>query len=643
MLIVIRTSCPPSENPGTSGCWSLSLPGRVRRAPSTQENVIDTRTTHGPVLAADGTVTFRVWAPHAKEVALELDRTTVALTPGQHGWHEVRTEAAHGQDYGYRLDGGPLRPDPASRWQPGGVHAASRLYAPAPRTPDGFRATPISAAVIYELHIGTFTTEGTFDAAAQRLGSLRDLGITHVEVLPINAFNGTHGWGYDGVAWYAAHEPYGGPEGFRRFVDAAHTAGLAVVLDVVYNHLGPSGNYLGEYGPYLTDRYRTPWGDGLNLDGPDSDAVRALIIGNALYWLGEFGVDALRLDAVHGLIDSSAVHVLTELRDAVAALSVAQARPLQLIAESDRADPQTIRGREAGGTGLDAQWADDLHHAIHTAITGEHDGYYVDYAGLPDVAEQYRRGFLYDGRYSVFRRRTVGAPLGEVPGYRLVTCIQNHDQIGNRAAGDRLTTLVEPEQVEVAMVLLCASPTTPMLFMGEEYGEINPFQYFTSHPEPELAEAVRNGRREEFSAFAAFTGTQVPDPQDPATFERSRLDWSAAETETGLARRQLWQRLLELRRIQPALGNGRRDLVAVLTVDDQHLAVVRRSEAGSDVLVVANLGAEAWDLQLPDARWRQLLDTASARGEGASPYGDHALSIPARSASLWELELDVPR
>ena len=599
---------------------------------------INSRLVHGPRLSDDGIVTFRVWAPHAKEVVLELDGDAVPLEAGARGWFEVRTEARHGQDYGYRLDGGPLRPDPASRWQPESVHGPSRLYFPEPGA-RGFRAVPISSAVIYELHIGTFTEQGTFDAATERLGDLASLGVTHVEVMPINAFNGTHGWGYDGVAWYAAHEPYGGPEGFGRFVDAAHTAGLGVILDVVYNHLGPSGNYLGEFGPYLTDRYRTPWGDGLNLDGDDSDPVRALIIGNALYWLGEFGVDGLRLDAVHGLIDGSAVHVLAELSDAVDALSVAQGRPLQLIAESDRADPQTVRGREVGGVGLDAQWADDLHHAIHTALTGEADGYYVDYAGLPDVAEQYRRGFLYDGRYSVHRRRTVGAPLGDVPGYRLVTCIQNHDQTGNRAAGDRLTTLVEPELVEIAAVLLCASPTTPMLFMGDEYGETNPFQYFTSHPEPELAEAVRNGRREEFSAFASFTGTEVPDPQDVTTFERSRLDWSRADTDEGRARRQLWQRLLELRRTVPALGNGRRDLVQTLYVDDERLAVVRRDPSGSAVLVLANLSSDDWHLSLPDARWRLLLDTGRGHSAGCEPEGDHGLCMHERSASLWSMDV----
>ena len=596
--------------------------------------------SHGPTVADDGTVTFRVWAPHAKEVMLELDGgADTPLTPTTHGWHEVRTEARHGQRYGYRLDGGPLRPDPASRWQPDGVHRPSAVYAPGAQPQAAFSAPPLSSAVIYELHIGTFTDAGTFDAAIEHLPALADLGITHIEVLPINSFNGTAGWGYDGVAWYAVHEPYGGPEGFARFVAACHAAGLAVVLDVVYNHLGPSGNYLPEFGPYLTDSYRTPWGDGLNLDGPDSDPVREFITGNAQFWLREFGVDALRLDAVHGLIDNSAVHILTALGEAVEALSVAEGRPLQLIAESDRSDPNTVRPRAVGGAGLDAQWADDLHHAIHTALTGERDGYYVDYAGLPDVAEVYQRGFLYDGRYSVHRRRTVGAPLGDVPGYRLVTCIQNHDQIGNRAAGDRLTTLVAPELVEIAMVLLCASPTTPLLFMGEEYGETRPFQYFTSHPEPELADAVRNGRRKEFSSFAAFTGTEVPDPQDAATFERSRLDRTAADTPDGRTRWELWRRLLELRRVEPALGNGRRDLVEVLRVDNEHLAVVRRDDSGAAVLVVANLGPDPWDLQLPDARSQLLLDTGAGRGEGVVPQDEHAVTIPGRTASLWALDL----
>jgi maltooligosyltrehalose trehalohydrolase len=598
--------------------------------------------THGPAFHGDGTVTFRLWAPHAKAAVLALDGREVELTALTHGWFEARTEATHGQRYGFRLDGGPVRPDPAARWLPDGVHEQSALVDPAllrdARPTTSFRAAPMSAAAIYELHVGTFTPEGTFDAAVGRLADVANVGITHVEVMPVNAFNGTHGWGYDGVAWYAVHQPYGGPEAFARFVEACHRHGLAVILDVVYNHLGPSGNYLGEFGPYLTDRYRTPWGEGLNLEGEDSDGVRSFIVGNAVQWLRDYGVDGLRLDAVHGLVDGSAVHILAELRDAVDRLAVAEGRPLQLVAESDRCDPQTVRGREVGGLGMDAQWADDLHHAIHTALTGESDGYYVDYAGLPDVAEAYRRGFLYDGRYSVFRRRTVGAPLGDVPGHRLVAHIQNHDQVGNRAAGDRLTTLVTPELVEVAAVLLCASPLTPMLFMGDEYGETAPFQYFTSHPEPELADAVRSGRREEFATFAAFTGSQVPDPQADATFTGSRLRWEQSDTAAGRQRRALWQRLLQLRREQPALGNGRRDLVEVLTVDPSLLAVVRRDPDAPAVLVTANLSDQEWTLELPDARWTLLLDTAATRG-GAQPAAEQSLRIPGRSASLWAMEL----
>ena len=569
---------------------------------------------------------------------LELAGTPETMEPLQRGWHRIRTPAQHGQDYGFRLDGGQLRPDPASRWQPQGVHAASRLYAPpSAHERPSFRATRLDSAAIYELHVGTFTPEGTFAAAATRLRDLADLGITHVEVMPINTFNGTHGWGYDGVGWYAVHEPYGGPEGFAAFVDECHRHDMAVVLDVVYNHLGPSGNYLGEFGPYSTDRYRTPWGGALNFDGKDSDPVRAFVVGNALYWLSTFSVDALRLDAVHAIIDNSATPILAELHDAVAELGVLQGRELQLIAESDRNDPQTVRPRSVGGLGMQAQWADDVHHAIHTAVTGERDGYYVDFDGLPDVATAYRQGFVYDGRYSEFRRRTVGAPL-DVSGNRLVACIQNHDQVGNRALGDRLTTLVAPEVVEIAMVLLCASPATPMLFMGEEYGETNPFQFFTSHPEDDLARAVRHGRREEFAAFASFSGVEVPDPQDPATFERSRLDWAQASTPEGVARRELWRQLLRLRREVSALGNGRCDLVDVLTVDDEHLALVRRDLDGSGVLVLANLSADDWHLSMPDARWRLLLDTGRGHDAGCEPEGDHGLCMHGRSASLWLME-----
>jgi maltooligosyltrehalose trehalohydrolase len=597
---------------------------------------------HGPLCHDDGTTTFRVWAPRPDRVDVELRGQRHPLEGRGDGWWQATLPAGHGDDYGVVLDGGAVRPDPATRRQPEGVHGPSRLVDVRRFTwsPDHaqWRPPPLSAAAIYELHIGTFTSAGTFDAAVAQLGALAALGVTHVEVMPVNAFNGEHGWGYDGVDWYAVHEPYGGPEAFARFVDACHRAGLAVVLDVVYNHLGPSGNYLGEFGPYLTDAYSTPWGDALNMDGADSDPVRAFIVGNALQWLRDYRVDALRLDAVHGLVDTSAVHILTELSAAVDALATTTGRDLVLIAESDRADPLTITPRAQNGQGMDAQWADDLHHAIHSAVTGEHDGYYVDYAGLPDVGAAYELGFLFDGRYSVHRRKTVGAPLGGRSAHHLVGHIQNHDQVGNRATGDRLTTLVEPALVRVAALLLCAAPHVPMLFMGEEYGETNPFQYFTSHPEPELGEAVRSGRREEFAGFTSFTGDEVPDPQDAATRDRSVLDWTRAQSEEGRARRRLWSDLLAARRGYGALGNGRRDLVEVAAADRDVLAVVRRDPLGPPVLLVANVGEDHVSIAVPPGAWQLILSTDDAAyggARGAVTADDGQATIPGGAAVLW--------
>jgi len=589
----------------------------------------------------DGTVEFRVWAPRARGVELVLGGTATPIAAGERGWFSARVSAGHGDRYAFRLDGGPVRPDPASRWQPEGVHAASAVFDHRTlawsATEQHWRGPGLPGAVFYELHVGTFTREGTLDAAAQWLGSLAELGVTHVELLPVNAFDGVAGWGYDGVLWYAVHEPYGGPAALARFVDAAHAAGLAVTLDVVYNHLGPSGNYLPEFGPYLTDRYRTPWGEEPNLDGHGSDAVRSFIIGSALSWLGDFRVDALRLDAVHGLIDNSSVHLLAELADAVRERSEAERRPLLLVAESDRNDPTTVVERAAGGMGLDAQWADDLHHAVHTALTGERDGYYADYDGLPDVAAAYRRGFVYDGRYSRHRDKTIGAPLGDVPGHRLVACVQNHDQIGNRALGDRLTALVSPALARVAAVLLCAAPTTPLLFMGEEYGERAPFQFFTSHPEPELAEAIRRGRAEEFTAFSTFAGADVPDPQDPATVARCVLDHDLAASDQGRRRRALYADLLALRRAHPALGSGRRDLVEVLEASAQQLLLVRGGADGGRVLLAVNLTGHP--RTLPWAGGQVLLCSEDERYGGAAGAGGltgpgERLRLPPASATL---------
>jgi maltooligosyltrehalose trehalohydrolase len=597
------------------------------------------RPSHGPQAHDDGTTTFSLWAPEPDEVVLHVDGEEHATEALERGWRRATVPAGHEARYGFSLDGGDLRPDPASRWQPDGVHGLSAVVDPArlvPPVPEGWSAPSILDGAIYEVHIGTFTDEGTFDAAARRLGHLRDLGVTHVEIMPINAFNGDHGWGYDGVAWYAVHAPYGGPEGFARFVAACHEAGLGVLLDVVHNHLGPSGNYLPEFGPYLGGE--GVWGAGLNLDGPGSDQVRDFIVGNALQWCRDYGVDGLRLDAVHALLDSSATHVLGALSDAVGAYSAESGRRVELIAESDRNDPATVMPTDEHGFGMDAQWADELHHAIHVAVTGEHEGYYVDVdpAGLPDVAAAYRRGFVHDGtRYSPFRERTPGAPLGDVDGRRLVGCVQNHDQVGNRAAGDRLLAITDPALVRVAALLLCAAPHTPMLFMGEEHGETNPFAYFTSHPEPELAEAVRKGRAEEFAGFSAFSGAEVPDPQAESTFTASRIDWAKADTESGRAWMALWTDLLRLRREQPSLSDGRRDLVTVHHLADRLLSLGRGDGAGS-VVVAVNLGDDATAVPAPGAS-EVLLATSDERygGDGAAiDLTDDAVHLPPRTAVL---------
>ena len=629
--------------PSVRGCGP-----NARTTPAHEERPIDPQ-RHGPVVHSDGTATFRVWAPRAQQVTVEVaGRAAEPLSPLPHGWWHVRLPAVDRETYGFRLDGGDLLPDPASRRQPDGVHGPSALLdlAALPWSVEEarWRAAPLAGAVIYELHIGTFTPEGTFDAAIAYLDDVAALGVTHVEVMPVNAFNGTHGWGYDGVLWYAVHEPYGGPHGFARFVDACHRRGLGVILDVVYNHFGPSGNVLPQYGPYLTDRYATPWGDALNLDGPGADQVRGFIVGNAVGWLDDFHLDGLRLDAVHALIDTSTTHILAELADAVADLATRVQRPLELIAESDRQDPQTLRSREAGGLGLDGQWCDDLHHGLHVAVTGERTGYYTDYRGLHDVARSFERGFVYDGRYSPGRQRTVGAPLGSLSSHRLVTCLQNHDQVGNRPTGDRLTTIVDAERLRAAILLLLAAPSTPMLFMGEEHGETNPFCYVASHPEPELAQAVREGRREEFADFPGFAG-HVPDPLDPATRDASVVDHGKAREAAGRERRALWADLLALRRSEAALASGRRDLTSVLVVDAHTLAIRRSHPDGADVLVLANLAdvdrSLALDVEGPPSAWQPLVSTDHPRygGTGRQPQATDAderveVTVPARSAGI---------
>ncbi|MBY8878499.1 malto-oligosyltrehalose trehalohydrolase [Actinacidiphila acidipaludis] len=519
---------------------------------------------------------FEVWAPDAQQVEILIDDRTHRLgpDPSRTGWWRADLPAGDGTRYAYVLDGGPPLPDPRSRRQPDGPDGASAVVdhdAHAWSVPWPGRG--LSGAVLYELHIGTFTPEGTFDAAIERLPHLARLGVTHIELMPVCPFPGTNGWGYEGVSLWSVHEPYGGPEAMKRFVDAAHGHCLGVVLDVVHNHLGPSGNHLPPFGPYFTDRHHTPWGDAVNLDAPGSDEVREFLIGSALAWLRDYRLDGLRLDAVHALVDTRALHFLEELSTAVDGLSAALGRPLFLIAESDLNDPRTTTSREAGGLGLHAQWNDDFHHALHTAVTGEAQGYYADFAaaGPAGLAKVLTHGFFHDGSWSSFRGRHHGRPLdpAATSGGRLLGYAQTHDQIGNRATGDRLTA----ERLGAAAALVLTAPFTPMLFMGEEWGATTPWQFFTDHGDPELAAAITRGRRREFAQHG-WSEDEVPDPQAPATRNRSVLDWAEPDKPEHRELLEWYRSLIALRRAEPALAEGPLDEVAA-TAGGRTLRVAR--------------------------------------------------------------------
>jgi maltooligosyltrehalose trehalohydrolase len=546
---------------------------------------------------------IRVWAPNVRRVRLRTSAGELALSGLDDGWW-LGPELPAGTDYTFVLDEDEdALPDPASRRQPEGVHGPSRVYdQDAFGWHDrGWRGASLDGAVIYELHIGTFTEGATFDSAIERLDHLVRLGITHVEVLPVNAFNGIWNWGYDGVDWYAVHEPYGGPDGFKRFVDACHARGLAVVLDVVYNHLGPSGNYLPRFGPYLKSG-RNTWGDLVNVEEP---AVRRFVLDNALMWLRDFHVDALRLDAVHALQDSSPTHILAELSREVDALAAGLGRPLELIAESDLNDPVMITPRPNGGPpadqgaagqggyGLTAQWDDDVHHALHAALTGERQGYYCDFGSLAAIAKTFTGAFFHDGTYSTFRGRNHGKPIDRVrtPGWRFVVCLQNHDQVGNRAAGERLPELTSAGLVRVGAVLLLTGPFTPMLWMGEEWAASTRWPFFTSHPEPELAKRTGEGRLEEFAAHGWDTSRMI-DPQDPAAYHEAVLRWDEVGERPHAEVLTLYRQLTALRAREPDLRDGDLTRVRVDYDEDERWLVVHRG----GFRVVANLAARPRDI-----------------------------------------------
>jgi maltooligosyltrehalose trehalohydrolase len=546
---------------------------------------------------------FDVWAPRPTRLRLLVAGATLEMAKGDDGWwtptEPVPDHVGEEIDYGYLIDDDETpRPDPLSRRQPDGVHGLSRTHdATEFEWHDAsWTGRQLAGAVIYELHIGTFTPEGTFDAALTKLDHLRSIGVDFVEVMPVNAFNGTHNWGYDGVLWHAVHEGYGGPEGYQRFVDGCHAAGLGVIQDVVYNHLGPSGNYLPLFGPYLKSGANT-WGDLVNLDGDGSEVVRRYILDNVQMWLSDYHVDGLRLDAVHALDDSSDVHLLEEMAVEVAALSAHVGRPLTLIAESDLNDPTLVTPREADGYGLDAQWSDDFHHAVHVALTRETDGYYADFEPLAALAKVVERGFFHDGTFSSFRERDHGRPIDtdKMPTWRLVVASQNHDQIGNRAVGDRITEKLDDDQLACAALLTMAGPFTPMLFQGEEWAASTPFQFFTSHPEPELGKATAEGRIAEFERMG-WDPAVVPDPQDPETFQRSKLDW--AEVDTGRHARLLdtYRRLAALRRERIELTDPSFAHNACLVDEDTRLFEMWRG----DLHVLVNFGDAAAVIELDE-------------------------------------------
>jgi len=569
-------------------------------------------------------MTPEIWAPRATTVVLVLDGDSHKMTAGQNGWWTADgVDVTAASDYGFLLDDDetPL-PDPRSRRQPDGVHALSRGFDPSQFawTDGAWTGRQLAGGVIYEMHVGTFTPLGTLDSAIERLDHLVGLGVDFVEVLPVNGFNGTHNWGYDGVLWYTVDESYGGPEAYQRFVDACHARGLAVIQDVVYNHLGPSGNYLPRFGPYLHEASANTWGSSVNLDAPQ---VRRYILDNVAMWMRDYHVDGLRLDAVHALVDTSPTHLLQEMAEETDALSAFLGRPLTLIAESDLNDPALITPREGGGYGLPAQWSDDFHHAVHVALTGEVTGYYADFAHLESLAKVLTKGFYHDGTHSSFRERDHGAPIDteNMPTWRLVVANQNHDQIGNRAIGDRLSATLVFGQLAIAAVLTLAGPFTPMLFMGEEWGASTPWQFFTSHPEPELGKATAEGRIREFEKMG-WDPDVVPDPQAPSTFTDSKLDWSEAGTGDHARLLAVYRALARLRAENSDLTDPRFASLTIEFNEDARWFVLHR---GQTTIVINFSGSE----QTVPRSGRVLLATDAATT--LSPTG---ISLPAHSAVI---------
>jgi maltooligosyltrehalose trehalohydrolase len=602
----------------------------------------------GARYAGGGRCEFIVWAPQAHEVAVKLVSPGVGMiSMGRDEWGYWRATAEDitpGAQYLYRINNDEERPDPASHFQPLGVHGPSAVVAhdEFAWSDRAWTGVPQERLVIYELHTGAFTPEGTFDAVIPRLPELRALGVTAIELMPVAEFPGERNWGYDGVYPFSAHRAYGGPAGLKRLVNACHEAGLAVILDVVYNHLGPEGNYLSRFGPYFTDKYRTPWGAALNFDGEWSDGVRNYFIENALHWFGVYHIDGLRLDATHAIHDLSARPFLQELAGQTAEFSARRGRKFLLIAESDSNDPRVIRPMEVGGFGLDAQWLDDFHHSLLTLLTDERSGYYADYGRVAHFVKAFREGFVYSGEYSSHRLRRHGGSSADRPCRQFVVFARNHDQVGNRMFGERLSMLASFDALKLAAGATLLSPFIPLLFMGEEYAEEAPFLYFVSHGDADLIRATREGRKAEFKAFQ-WAG-EPPDPAATGTFLRSKLDWERRDQGRGRALREFHRELLRLRREIPALASLDKDSLEVSGLEEPRLVFLRRWAEGSQVFCVMNFDSReaTFNAPPPPGRWKKLLDSASEVWEGPGSLlpefieRDRALTINGLSLALYE-------
>jgi maltooligosyltrehalose trehalohydrolase len=591
---------------------------------------------------------FLVWAPLAEKVEVRLvnpGEELVPLTRTAEGYFQGTIPGVKpGSLYFYRLNGEKDRPDPASRFQPQGVHGPSQVTDPYFSWEDHcWVGLALQDYVIYELHVGAFSPEGTFAGIIPRLDELRELGVTALEIMPVAQFPGSRNWGYDGVFPFAVQNSYGGPGGLKKLVNACHQKGLAVILDVVYNHLGPEGNYLWDYGHYFTDRFCTPWGEAINFDGPQSEEVRRFFIENALYWVREFHLDALRLDSVDRIVDQSARPFLGELARTVQEEAGRLGRRVHLMAESDLNDPRFVRPRELGGLGLDVHWNDDFHHALHRLLTGEEDGYYQDFGQVAHLAKAFREGFVQTGDYSLYRRRRRGAACGDLEARRFLVFAQNHDQVGNRLLGERLGSLVSFPALKLAAGVVLLSPFLPLLFMGEEYGETATFQYFVSFQDPDLVEAVRRGRRLEFSGFR--WKIDPPDPQAEETFQNSRLNWELREEGHHRALLGFYRELIRLRRELPALAHLSKESMEVLSLEKPKLLLVRRWHEGDELAAIFHFGRDAAKARvpLPQGRWRKILDSEDQRwyGDGSlvpaglDSDGEAALSLPPLAFTLW--------